>query len=656
MTDTYLDDPTIRAAFAAEADEHLAILERGLLRIEQAGADDELLRTLMRSAHTLKASARLFRLEAAANLAHGLEEVLIRLPRGAAPPDAAQVGTLLRAVDALRIALLRPAEEGSAAAAPGVAEPAALSPTAAAASEHVRVPIARLEAVFRLAEGWPRLLQEARRQGEHLAKLVAAVAALRRTLLDDLGERTDAASEALRAHSAQTQMVAEVVLREQRALLRALSEQTAELQARVGELHLRPLGTVLTPLARGLREEAARQGKDVALVVKGDEVELDDHVLQGLSEPLTHLVRNALDHGIELPAERQRAGKPAQGTIAISIHVRADTAVIEVRDDGRGVDLARVRAEAVRRGLLTPAAASAASAEELLALILQPGFSTRATADATSGRGIGLDIVHERVSRLGGRVTIATTPQQGTVFRLAVPLAASTTRVLIVAARGVQYAVPTVLTRGVAHVAPPGLPLLDLAPPGDGAAFFVLLGEHAPAAALRVDAVLAETAAVLRPFNVALGRPPFVSGAALRPDGGLALVLDPTELLAHAGALAAQRRALVAGEAGVRTWARDVLHGAGWAAIGAEHGAQALAIVLHDSVQLVVAAADLPGLDGVTLARLLRATPRTAALPVIIVGPAHAALRAAARSAGARAVVDRGPGGRAALLRLLSAA
>lgn len=652
MTDTYLDDPAIRAAFAAEADEHLGALEHGLLQLEQAGADDELLRTLLRSAHTLKASARLFRLEAAGDLAHRLEESLIRLQRGVARPDAVQVGALLRAVDALRTALGPPTGEPAEVAELGVPEPTA--PAAARTSEYVRIPAARLEAVFNMAEGWARLLQDARRHGEHLAKLVAEVATLRRALLVDLGDPPRPASETLRTQAAQAQMAAEVVLREQRALQRSLSEQATELQARVGELHLRPLSSVLGPLVRGVREEATRQGKEVALVVRGDEVELDDHVLQGLSEPLTHLVRNALDHGIEPPAERLLNGKPSQGAIAITTQVRADTAIIEVRDDGRGVDLAQVREQALRRGLLPPAAAQEASADELLALIFQSGFTTRVTADAISGRGIGLDIVHERVGRLGGRVTIETAPRQGTVFRLAVPLAASTTRVLVVASGGVQYAVPTALARGVTRSAPADLPVIDLAPAGDGADFFVLLGEHAPAAALRADAVLSETSAVLRPFNVALGRPPFISGVALRPDGSVALVLDPAELLAHRGLLVTPRRALAAGDAGLRAWSREALRAAGWAVVGAGHGHQALAMALHGGFGLVLAAADLPGVDGLALARLLRAEPRTAHVPVVLVGPADESLRDAALAAGARAIVDRGPAGRAALHRVMS--
>lgn len=655
MANPYLDDPALRAAFAAESSEHLESLERGLVAIEQqAGRPaEDVLRSLMRSAHTLKASARLFQLSAAAELAHHVEETLIGMQRGTLPADHEQVGALLRAVDALRQAMRLP-ELATAAAGDGLT-PASPAPPAVAA-EYVRVSAARLQAIFHIAESWARIVQEERRHSERLATLVAEIAALRQALLARLGDAPDPADAALRAHSARVQMAAEALLRERRALLRALAEQTAELQARASELHLRSLASILGPLGRALREEATRQGKEVVLSVIGDEIELDDYVLQRLGEALTHLARNALDHGIEQPEERRRRGKPVPGTITIRTRTHGDTATIEVCDDGRGIDLGCVREQAVRRGLLSAAMAASASDDELLELIFRPGFSTRATVDETAGRGIGMDIVQERVTRLGGRIAVQTTAGQGTVFRLTVPLAASTTSVLLVQVGSVAYAIPTMLTRGVVRVPPSGLTVLALAPaqvPGNApsADFFVLLGEHEPTAALRADAVLAEATAVLRSFNPALGRPPFVSGVALRPDGSLALLLDPAELVARGRVSTAAHRALVAGDTASRDWLRAAL-GDTWAVLGASHGVQALAMAVHRGVDLLVVTASLPGLDGLAVIRLLKADRRTAHLPVVLLADVASELEAAAVAAGATAVVERTASGQAELARL----
>lgn len=626
MSNPYLDDPALRAAFVAESSEHLDAIERGLIELERLGhpAEDRL-RALLRSAHTLKASARLFQLAVAADLAHRIEEALIGMQRGVVPVDHEQIGVLLRATDTLRLTMRLPADS-AVADEPREEPPAAPRPPA----EYVRVPAARLEALFHAVDAWSRGVRDERQHSERLAQLVAEASALRHQLLLYLGERTDPAAVAIREQSARLQMAAEALLRERRALLRALAERAADLQARASELHLRPLATITAPLGHALREEAARQGKEVRLTVVGEDVELNDHVLQGLAEPLTHLVRNAIDHGIEEPDERQRCGKPVRGTIAITTRVHAHTATIEVRDDGRGIDVVRIREEAVRRGLLTPAAAAVATDEELLAFIFRPGFSTRSTASETSGRGIGMDIVQERVTRLGGRIEVQTTPGRGTTFRLSIPLAAATTHVLIVQAGAVSYAIPTAVIHGVVLTPPPDLPVFALVPNathGDTsrAAFFVLLGETRPAAALRVGAVIAETTAVLRPFNAALGHPPFVSGVALRADASVALVLDLAEVLTHGRSTEARRRALVAGDAAMRRWLRDLLSSHGWAVLGTAHGAQALAMAVTCIVDLVVAADDLPGLSGRALAAHLRSDRRTAHVPfVLVVEKAHA--------------------------------
>ncbi|MBP2228534.1 two-component system chemotaxis sensor kinase CheA [Azospirillum agricola] len=348
------------------------------------------------------------------------------------------------------------------------------------------------------------------------------------------------------------------------ALGQGLKAVSAQFDALVGELQhaalrlrLLPLSRVFEPLPRLVRDTARRLGKTVALELDGGETEADRDILDALGEPLLHLVRNSLDHGIESPDRRAAAGKPDSGTIRVRAFQEKDGVVVEVVDDGAGIDPAAMRAAACRKGLLDEAAAAALDDGEAVRLVFAPGFSTAAGVSELSGRGVGMDAVRAAVERAGGRVEIASTPGAGTRVRLALPLTLSITRVVVVEAAGELFGVPVALVEGMRRVPRADIralktaesvvlggrvvPLLRLRrllgfpeDPRGRAAERVLvagLGGAGGTVALVVDDVRERADVMLRPMHGVLRGLRGYSGTAVLGDGRLLLVLDLRELL-----------------------------------------------------------------------------------------------------------------------------
>ncbi|SMH33600.1 chemotaxis protein CheA [Azospirillum agricola] len=348
------------------------------------------------------------------------------------------------------------------------------------------------------------------------------------------------------------------------ALGQGLKAVSAQFDALVGELQhaalrlrLVPLSRVFEPLPRLVRDTARRLGKTVVLELDGGETEADRDILDALGEPLLHLVRNSLDHGIESPERRAAAGKPDSGTIRVHAFQEKDGVVVEVGDDGAGIDPAAMRAAACRKGLLDEAAAAALDDGEAVRLVFAPGFSTAAGVSELSGRGVGMDAVRAAVERAGGRVEIASTPGAGTRVRLALPLTLSITRVVVVEAAGELFGVPVALVEGMRRVPRADIralktaesvvlggrvvPLLRLRrllglpeDPRERAAERVLvagLGGAGGTVALVVDDVRERADVMLRPMHGVLRGLRGYSGTAVLGDGRLLLVLDLRELL-----------------------------------------------------------------------------------------------------------------------------
>jgi len=305
-----------------------------------------------------------------------------------------------------------------------------------------------------------------------------------------------------------------------------------------------PVDEVFDRFPRMVRDLGRELGKELRLEVQGIEIEVDRSVLDALTEPITHLLRNAADHGLESPDERLAAGKPREGTIRLRAERVRDEVTVTVADDGRGIDRSEVRDRAVDRGLLEPGAPVPDSAG-LLRLLAHPGFTTRSSVTTVSGRGVGIDAVLTRVRSLGGRMELKTSPGQGTTFLLHLPVTRAILRALLVGVADARYAIPfgmlaeaAVHEQTEAEVTLRGSPLptadlrvvLGLAKAGSGRRPVVVVDTGGGRAALIADTLLGQQDVVVEQLAAPAGLPAWVGGVTILPDGAPALILDPAAL------------------------------------------------------------------------------------------------------------------------------
>src|SRR5215207_4577601 len=450
--------------FAEEAEGRLATLSELLLELERNGDDQELLSSVFREAHTLKGAAAVVGLADVLRVAHAMEEVLEGLRRGHRTATAATVDALLGAVDGMRelvpavltghdraaqadhlVATLHdpssealpPGPEALAAPEPAVdPEPApdhapasdpepAPDPSPGPASDAAPEPAPDPAPPAQLPAQPPARRERretVRLRVERLDDLVrlvgeasAAVLRVGRLVTDQLGVEPTGIPE----------------LHELSRILEGLQERT--LQARMV-----PFGTIAEPLRRAARDLARSLGKAVELELRGQEAELDRGVLEQVADPLLHLVRNAIDHGIALPEARLAAGKPAHGTVRVHAMPFGSEVVVTVADDGRGIDLARVRQRAGEAG----DALDGVGDDEAIYAIFRSGLSTAPAVSEVSGRGVGLDVVRASLASVRGRVEVHSEPGAGSEFRLSVPITLAVLPCLLVEAAGRRFAVP----------------------------------------------------------------------------------------------------------------------------------------------------------------------------------------------------------------------
>ena len=334
----------------------------------------------------------------------------------------------------------------------------------------------------------------------------------------------------------------------------ALDRSLSDLHAAVAELRMAPLASMFARFPRQARDLAAQLGKQAELQVSGGEVAVDKAVAEGLFEPLVHLLRNALDHGVEAPEERAARGKAARAALTLSARADGGQAVIELADDGAGLDLARIRAVAVTRGLLSGEAAEALSDELAHDLLFTPGFSTADRVTDVSGRGVGLDAVRVAMARLGGRISLRSRLGEGTIAQLIVPLRAVMTKIAVVSVNGRRYGAPLQSIREVvrlerAHVTSiragrafvlrgEVLPLVSLseamggAPTRQDPVTVVVVGQGAQAIGVEVDRVAERIEAPVRPAAGLLSALPGLQGTLVEGDGQVLMVLDLEALTA----------------------------------------------------------------------------------------------------------------------------
>ncbi|MHC5035248.1 MAG: chemotaxis protein CheA, partial [Planctomycetota bacterium] len=433
------------------------------------------------------------------------------------------------------------------------AEPATAPPMA---DDTVRVAVSRLDDLLRLAGelmmGGQRA-QELERQSFELATRVRNILL---SIANAPPEATvsnieDAAQNAGALREAARSMVDQVdAWREERGdSPHQLISATKRLEQEVMTLRLLPVGTVFTGLPRLVRDLARKHEKQVDLVVEGETTELDRRILHGLNEPLLHLIRNAVDHGLETPAARVAAGKPALGTITVRAYRQGGHVRVEVADDGHGMSPERLREVAIQKKLITAADAAALDDRAARELIYLPGFSSNTLITSTSGRGVGMEVVKSSVNKLGGSVEFWTDPGRGTRFTLILPITLTLTRALLVRTKDQTYALPIGTIERILRLSPQTvgssagrehfildgepIPILRLGSLLDGShgeqddCPVLVVSVSGKRTALTVWRVLDEREVVLKPLGDLLGRSTLAAGVTLLADGMVVPVLDP---------------------------------------------------------------------------------------------------------------------------------
>ncbi len=444
-------------------------------------------------------------------------------------------------------------------------------------------------------------------------------------------------------------------------LLRTLDEDglrgkqlSEQLQDAVRMLRMVRVDSLRGILSRVVRASADVCGREAELRVEGGDTEIDRAVLDHLRDPLVHLVRNAVAHGIEDPSERLRAGKPRAGAVTLRARSAGSWVEIAVVDDGAGIDTRAVRERATERGMLQEAQGRSLSEEELLDLVFLPGLSTSSTVSEVAGRGFGMDIVRSNLAEVGGSVVLTTRRGVSTAATMRVPLTRLTTRALAVLAGGQALAIPMIGVERTISVDPHDVRVVDggsavqiegALVPVDSLAEVLGVptraGQRRPAVvvaeghrrrALLVDEVQGETELTMQPLPWNLRNLSPVSGLAVVEGGEVVLVLNPHELLALRGGKALSRamqaaskatrthRVLVVDDSVTsRTLERNILVSAGYEVLMAVNGAAALTTLAEHEVDLVITDVDMPKMNGIELTRRIRATAQTSRLPVILV-------------------------------------
>lgn len=436
-----------------------------------------------------------------------------------------------------------------------------------------------------------------------------------------------------------------------------LSVLTDQIQNDISAMRLLPFEAITGGFYRMVRDLARDMGKQVQLDVMGGAVEIDKTVLEALKDPLMHLLRNAIDHGIESPQERQRAGKSPVGRIEMSVEQRGSEIILTVSDDGHGIDLQRVRKSVVRNRILSEVEAASLSDDELRGYIFHPGLSTSDQVTAVSGRGLGMDIVRDRVESLRGRVSIQSAPGQGTSTILNVPVSLTRIRCVLLKVGEQEFSVPSAMVtrmgtwprRDVFTAEGREMILLNDRPTllaslsavldvpaavEDDEIKVIALQASNRIVAFEVDDLHSEQELVLKPLGPELIRAPFVAGAALMGDGRVIIMLDSNDLVRRATGVAlprrratmtmpvvAQRRMrvlVVDDSITTRTLEKNILETAGFEVHVAINGVEAWEVLAETDFDVVISDVEMPAMNGLELTARIKASSQYRHIPVIL--------------------------------------
>ncbi|CAI8745202.1 two-component system sensor histidine kinase and response regulator WspE [Pseudomonas frederiksbergensis] len=725
MTPDQMRDASLLELFSLEAEAQTLVLSAGLLALERDPTQADYLESCMRAAHSLKGAARIVGVDAGVSVAHVMEDYLVSAQEGRLYLRPEHIDALLQGTDLLmRIATPNnapaPADidayvvlmgrllEHMATVAPialPMAEPQ-IEPSTPRVEPPVRAAETPVETLIETPQAEPAEPASKTRRATDTGERVLRVTAERLNSLLDLSSKSLVETQRLKPHLATMQRLkrmqsnglraleslnvhlkdhalsleAQEALGDARRLLAESQQLLVEKNAELDEFawhasqraqvlydtalacRMRPFADVLSGQVRMVRDLGRDLGKQVRLEIEGDKTQVDRDVLEKLEAPLTHLLRNAVDHGIETPEQRRLAGKPEEGVIRLRASHQAGLLVLELSDDGNGVDLEKVRRTIVERQLSPAETAAQLSEEELLTFLFLPGFSLRDTVTEVSGRGVGLDAVQHMVRQLRGAVVLEQTAGAGSRFHLEVPQTLSVVRSLVVEVGDEAYAFP------LAHIER----MCDLEPEDivqvEGRQHFWYEGRHVGLVAasqllhrpasqnsaqtlkvvvmrereaiygVAVERFIGERTLVVLPLDERLGKVQDISAGALLDDGSVVLIVDVEDMLrsvdkllntgrleriarhANQAVEAARKRILVVDDSlTVRELQRKLLLNRGYDVAVAVDGMDGWNALRSEDFDLLITDIDMPRMDGIELVSLLRRDNRLQSLPVMVV-------------------------------------
>jgi two-component system, chemotaxis family, sensor kinase CheA len=579
--------------FLTETSESLDRVDAELVRFEQEPNNGEILGNIFRLVHTIKGTCGFLSLPRLAALAHAAEGLMGRF-RDGFPVTSEAVTLVLVTIDRIKSILDAIETQQSEPAGDDVDLIDALNRLAASHPMTPRVllddapvrPAAIAGGDTAVERPLPKV-QAAERSSQEKSAVAKAVSD---RIEDERGERL--ASQSIRVHVETLDhlmnTVSELVLTRNQLLeivrrnedsdfkvpLQRLSNVTAELQEGVMKTRMQPIGNAWQKLPRIVRDLSAELGKEIELDMHGAETELDRQVLELVKDPFTHMVRNCADHGIETPAQRLAVGKPRRGTIRMSACHQGGHIIIEIADDGRGLDLMRIRAKAVELGLADAAEVAAKSDAEIGNLIFTPGFSTASAITSISGRGVGLDVVRANIEQIGGTVDLKSAAGGGTTFTIKIPLTLAIVSALIVEAGSERFAIPQLSVLELVRASNGGehhierikdtpvlrlrnklLPLIQLkellrlGPSADDKGFVVVAQVGSQTFGIVVDGVFHTEEIVIKPLSSKLRHITVFSGTTILGDGTVIMIIDPNGMAQTLGRVGSQHEDIVIDQA-----------------------------------------------------------------------------------------------------------
>lgn len=544
-------------AFFTESRENLHQLEQDLLALEKQPDDVERIASAFRAMHTIKGTCGFFGFSHLERLTHAYEDALVNIREGHVGLTLGAVNSLLDAIDRVRAILSAIENDG--------VEPDTENPELIAGLQAISAGDAFQDSPS------PAPSPDDAIPAEQIANTVSTAAreSTIRVDVDLLDKLMNVVGELVLARN---QLIQYAAGRDDGQLL-SLSQKfnlvTSELQEGLMQTRMQPIGHAWESYPRLIRDLETQTGKRIRLDSEGGDTELDRSLLQAVRDPLVHLLRNAADHGIEDPAVRLSQGKPEQGTIKLRAYHESGNVIVEISDDGAGIDLAKVRRQAMERNLLPQEKLKRLSDQQVQMLIFEPGFSTAGEVTRVSGRGVGLDVVKSSVERIGGTVDIQSQPGVGTSIKLRIPLTLAIIQALTVSCANERFAVPEVNLLEIVHVpaeevnqriervheAPVYrlrgrlLPLVELrqvlqlpSRPDQQGVFILVLQSDLDAYGLVVDEVRDTEEIVVKPLGKHLREADCFAGATIMGDGKIALIIDALAIAARARLIQHQHR------------------------------------------------------------------------------------------------------------------